>query len=261
MRNWVIDNSGKIDSVFEKLAKRFAIRLDYLAYVSAHVNSEGGRSMLDRVVGTLHFSDQVDRILRLRDFPEIILIWLGHNSLDWARFWVGKNATQSEIISKLAENAIEAYESQFVRLCETASNQHHRVTIVVFALVSFELFFQAREEAEFIKMQDAARYPFLEVDYRYFASMQPPFRKGMIKLANLINSGLLDIVTRARRRFGVRPSTVFSSALHESPINHAEMLSDVDGWHPSLLGHKTLAEHAFPVVLEQVMKHNAHLTT
>ena len=257
-RNWVVDDSGQINSVFERLATKIPVELEYLAYVSAHVNSECGRSLLDRVVGTMHMSDQVDRLLNLRRFPHVILIWMGHNNLDWVQS-CSSGEIDPSALQNLAEEAVRAYEAQLLRLWSVAANQSHKVTFVVFALVSFEFFFAAREAIEAIKIRDPSRYPFLENDYQYFQSMRKPYRSGMIQLANMINSRLQAMVHRTEGWKGSRGmvSARFSTALHDAPINRPEMLCEVDAWHPSRRGHQILAEHAFPVVWQHVQEHHA----
>ena len=251
-RNWLVDDSGEIDSVFERLSRKLPIIVHHYGYVSADVSLSSRRKFVDRLTGTIHMSDQVTRVLKLKKFPEIILLWIGHNELDWAKSEAGE--LTEERLGSLADGTVKVYAEQLQRVLQAAAEQRHAVTIMVFALVSFELFFQARAEAEATRAREPERFPYLEVDYRYFRSMRPEFRAGMIRLANAINTRLKSLVTQ----LGMRPksysnvSVVFSTALHDAEINRAEMLCAVDGWHPSALGHRTLAQSVFPVIFQQI---------
>lgn len=253
--NWFVDDSGNIGSVLERLSARVPVVLHHLAYVSAHIDLVCQRTLMDRIAGTFHMSHQIDRVLALKPFPEIVLLWIGHNNLDWANS-CGDAKPDETRLPRLADDAVAGYAKQFERLLEAARQQPHPVRFVIFALVSFEYFFEARAQTEAIKQREPSRYPFLEIDYRYFISMRPEYRKGMIELANLINSRLEVLVARMRSRHSVESnSTVsFSMGLHDARINKAECLCDVDGWHPSPLGHQTLAEGAFPVVYQEIAK-------
>jgi lysophospholipase L1-like esterase len=252
-RNWVVDNSGEIGSLFERLVEKVPVDLLHLAYVSAHVHLPYGRSLVDRLTGTLHMSHQVDLILKLNDFPEIVLLWIGHNNLDWAdpRAECEKSLLPLE---RLASEVASSYEVQLRRLLDAALNGRRTVSVIVFALVNFEQFFCAREQTEAIKTREPFRYPYLEVDYRYFCSMRPEYRNGMIELAKKIDHRLEQLVIRLQEEFAKNGNLriLFSTALHDAGINNAEMLSDVDAWHPSALGHRALAESAFPVIYDQI---------
>src|SRR5215472_1815884 len=60
--NWVVDDKGIIDSVFERLSKTMPIVLDHFACVSAGVRPSSRRSIADWVAGTFDMSHQVERI-------------------------------------------------------------------------------------------------------------------------------------------------------------------------------------------------------
>jgi lysophospholipase L1-like esterase len=81
----------------------------------------------------------------------------------------------------------------------------------------------------------------------------------MIELANRIDSHLARLVARLHGEFAGKGDLhiLFSTALHDAGINSAEMLSEVDAWHPSALGHRALAESAFPVVYQQIAQQRA----
>lgn len=252
--NWVVDDRGTIDSLFEQLTRKVPIILDHFAYVSADVRPACRRTAADWVAGTFHMSHQIDRVLSLNQFPEILLLWIGHNNLDWVTV-LGESDTAIAGLSTLADRISACYRTQLQRLLDAAARQNHPVSVIVFALVNFESFFRAREQAETIKRQEPSKYPYLEVDYRYFRSMRPEFRKGMIELADGINSRLKDVVVKLQEQAAVRENVeiVFSTAIRDVQIDKAEMLNDVDAWHPSAFGHRMLAAGAFPTVYRHVI--------
>jgi hypothetical protein len=253
-KNWVVDDRGAIDSLFEQLIKKAPIILDHLACVSADVRPPCRRTAADWIAGTFHMSHQIDRVLSLNQFPDILLLWIGHNNLDWVMV-LGESDTGISGLPMLANRISACYEAQLQRLLEAASQQNHSVCVIVFALVNFESFFRAREQAETIKRQEPSKYPCLEADYRYFRSMRPEFRKGMIELADGINSRLKNLVVKLQEQAAMQQNVqiVFSTALHDVQIDKAEMLSDVDAWHPSAFGHRMLAAGAYPAVYRHII--------
>src|SRR5438067_1464702 len=53
-RNWVVDDRGIIDSVFERLSKKFPVTLHHFACVSAHVDPVAGSRLVDSLTGICH---------------------------------------------------------------------------------------------------------------------------------------------------------------------------------------------------------------
>ena len=55
------------------------------AGVGTLVDDEHGRqNLLRRILGTRNFSGQVSELVRARRFPDLILISIGQNNVDWA---------------------------------------------------------------------------------------------------------------------------------------------------------------------------------
>jgi len=53
---------------------------------SALVDESSARSFIvGKALSVEHFSSQVDGLLSLERFPDIALVWIGHNNLDWAQ--------------------------------------------------------------------------------------------------------------------------------------------------------------------------------
>ena len=133
------------------------------------------------------------------------------------------------------------------RLIQRAQTERHRVAMVVYGLVNFELYFKAREVAERLREQDMTLYPHLETTYKYFTSFRPAYRRNLIRLACMINDGLRAMVSDMNREFESMSTLQlrYSDALATADLSRVELLHAIDGWHPSAEGHNVLAEAAF----------------
>ena len=86
-RNWFLDAdpASGVRSISKRL-EEFApfVAMEY-AGLGALVDHERGRQKLfRRILGTRNFSGQVSQLLRSRHFPDLVLISIGHNNVDWA---------------------------------------------------------------------------------------------------------------------------------------------------------------------------------
>src|SRR6202011_3918625 len=109
----------------------------------------------------------------------------------------------------------------------------------------FEAFFKAREQTEALKAKNPKLYPYLEVDYQHFISMRPAYRKGMIRLALIMNEQLRTMVAELNGTQAPNVQLRYSSALVNVDIGRAELIHAMDAWHPSVKGHTVLAKAAF----------------
>src|SRR5262249_28585426 len=155
------------------------------------------RSLIDWATNTFHFEHQVDELIA--ETPDLVLLWIGHNNLDWVATRLGGD------IERTAEDFSSSYEVQLRRLIRMATLSSSPKTIIVFGLVNFRAFFLAREEAEQQHASDPQRFPFLQRAYLHFASMQPTHRGTMIDLAESCNSRLEELCIRLNRNV---PGTV-----------------------------------------------------
>lgn len=243
------DHESKIESVFEKVSALVPISATVHASARAKVDSNGSRTFIDLLTNTRHFSHQVDEVL-LGEFPDVLLLWIGHNNLDWiARV----NELTDELSDDLATEFTDAYRHQMRRLLKSALRSKRRVVLVVYGLINFESFFQARREAERRRTLDSTLYPYLEKDYEYFASMRPEHRDGVLRLAQLCNEKLKEMCRRLDEE--IRKSDIhliYSDALSRAEISEVEMLNKIDAWHPSIAGHRTLARSAYGHLSEEL---------
>jgi len=246
--NWFYDQSGDIHSVQERCNKAGNFRFINLARASAHVFHEEGTSLLDRLLGVHHFESQVDRWLALEEVPDVTLIWLGHNDLDWVAHPDAEVAkTLASVKSLLTERFEASYQAQLQRMLEAGATARPGKVIIACGLVNFEYFFEARREAECLRQSDAALYPYLERDYDFFASMKPEFRDSMIELSLAYNENIRHCAHNlAQRPGGI--NLVYSSALHDVDISDVSSLSKYDAWHPSRAGHRSIAVGGFAAI-------------
>jgi lysophospholipase L1-like esterase len=249
-RDWFLDTDPSPDSIyslFERLQKVTPVVATEYSGVGALVESGKVKANFVRqLVRTRNFSGQVDQLLQSRRFPDLVLVWIGHNNLDWAAEMAPKDRDHPEkFFAQAAKTFHENYERQLRRVIERSQTENHKVAIVVFGLVNFEAFFKAREQTEALKEKNRKLYPYLEVDYQHYLSMRPAYRKGMIKLALIYNEELRHMVADLKRTSPRNVQVRYSNAMATVDIGRAELIHPMDAWHPSVKGHSVLAEAGF----------------
>ena len=251
-KNWFLDVDplpNSILSVSKRLAEFTPFVATQYAGVGALVDHEREhQNFFRQILGTRNFSGQVSQLLAARRFPDLILISIGHNNVDWAWRSPASELEQPEDrLQQQSQGFRENFARQMRRLIQRAQTERHRVAIVVYGLVNFELYFKAREVAERLREQDMTLYPHLETTYKYFTSFRPAYRRNLIRLACMINDGLRAMVSDMNREFESMSTLQlrYSDALATADLSRVELLHAIDGWHPSAEGHNVLAEAAF----------------
>jgi len=220
------------------------------AGIGALVADEHGRqNLFRRILGTRNFSQQVGQLVRARRFPDLTLISIGHNNIDWAwRCPPQELKTPEQRLQRLSKEFRENYVRDLRRLLERARIQKHRVAIVVYGLINFGSYFKGREAAERLRQADTTLYPHLETTYKHFVSFYPTYRRNLIQLASMVNEKLREMVESLSREFVPLDEQIqlrYSDALATADLSRAELLHPIDGWHASLEGHSILGEAAF----------------
>jgi lysophospholipase L1-like esterase len=220
------------------------------AGVGALVDHEHCRqNLFRRILGTRNFSGQLGELLRARRFPDLILISIGHNNVDWAwRCPLDELHDPEERLERLSKEFRQNYVRELRRLLEGARIQRHRVAMVVYGLINFESYFKGREAAERLRESDTTLYPHLETTYKYFVSFHPAYRRNLIRLAAMVNEELRAMVEALNREFVNHTEDIqlrYSNALATADLSRAELLHPIDGWHASVEGHNVLADAAF----------------
>jgi lysophospholipase L1-like esterase len=208
------------------------------------------RGALNNLTSTYYFSHQVDEVLT-GQFPNMLLIWIGHNDLDW-RSQTKADALTRDPSNELSRAFVQRYEAQLRRLLSGALASKRRSVIIVFGLSDINSFFQARAKAEAMRKINNLLFPHLDSSYRYFVSMRPEHRDGMIALASLFNDGLEVMCKRLSEQLaGTEVRLVYSNAMSSIRMDTGCVLNSVDEWHLSIYGHGMLANNAYAVVYEQ----------
>jgi lysophospholipase L1-like esterase len=219
------------------------------AGIGALVDYEGQRqNFFRKILRTRNFSGQIGGLLVMKRFPDLILISIGHNNVDWA--WRCAPAEREQPENRLRQLSAcfrENFERQTRRLIDHAHTQRHQAAIVVYGLVNFESYFQGREIAERLRAADTSRYPHLETPYKYFMSFRPAYRFNLVRLGRMVNEQLRAIVSELNRELTDNTAVQlrYSDALATADLSRIELLHPIDGWHASIEGHNVLAEAAF----------------
>lgn len=249
--NWFLDTlppASGIQSVSKRLEEITPLVAIECAGIGALVDGEGEpTSFFRRILRTRNFSGQIGDLLAMKRFPDLILVSIGHNNVDWA--WRSSAAEREQPGKRLKQQSQDFrknFTKQLRRLTDCAQVRPHRVAIVVYGLIDFESYFRGHESAERLRASNPSRYPRLEIAYRYFTSFRPAYRSNLIRLAKMLNEELCASVGELGR--DLAETTVqlrYSDALAKTDLSRAELLHPIDGWHASVEGHNILAGAAF----------------
>jgi len=250
--DWFLDTDpspSSVYSVFERLEKFMPVVATEYGGLGAMVDNERDRqSFFRKILRTRNFSGQVTQLLARARFPDLILIWIGHNNVDWAwRCPPDELAQPEKRLPHLSRRFREDYTRQMRRLSERARTQQHRAAIVVYGLVDFESFFKARAIAESLRERNPKLYPYLGIDCEYLISMRSEYRENLIRLVRMVNEELRAMAGELQSDLENAPNVrvQYSDALAKVDLSRVEVLHAVDGWHASVVGHNLFAEAAF----------------
>lgn len=246
--NWFLDtdpSAGSIYSFAERLDREIPIRVRNHATVSAYVDhamTVEVSATASGALGVLSLSEQVDEIvLAARRFPDITLMWIGHNNINWAK-GSGRQGDAGAHLKWIVAAVVENYEKQLRRLVHRAAKKDGSSLIVVLGLINFESFFRARAAMEEQKNRDPKLYPYLEKGPEIFESLKPEYRQNMIRLALMVNEGLKRMVRGVSSLENVKIE--YSDALARVEIADSSIYSE-DAWHPGIAGHSRLAQAVY----------------
>jgi lysophospholipase L1-like esterase len=249
--DWFLDTDpspSSAYSLYERLSQETPLVACEYSSVGGWVDSGENRKRFLGSWFVFSFSQQVDLILEEERFPNLVLLWIGHNNLRWTRSVDPHRPEEIETgLQKMAVTFRENYTRQLGRLVERAREQKEPRAIIVFGLVNMKSFFEARDAAEQLRKKNPKLYPYFDVVLQRFESTKPEYRANMAKLALMYNEELRAMVGDFNRELGgdspVRLE--YSDALATIDFSDVEVLQKVDGWHPSAKAHNLLAEAAF----------------
>src|SRR5881394_476490 len=251
-KNWFLDTDpdpASIRSVYERLeAFTPLVATEYNGAGALVASRRAGEGIRRRIVRTRNLSGQARQILRKKRLPDLIMIWIGHNNLDWTE---GLSLTEREHPEKrLQEMATQFrvnYTEPLQSLIDRAKTENHNVAIVIFGLANLDAFFKARRKAEALHARTPALYPYFESGNRSFESLQAPYQKNMVRLSLMMNAEMRAMVADLNRELKNHGNVCvqYSDALTKVDFSRLELINPVDAWHPSVEGHKALAAAAF----------------
>lgn len=250
--NWFLDTDPSPSGI-RSVSKRLEEFTPFVAFECAGIGALVDRkdqtlNFLRRILRTHNLSGQVSNLLTMKRFPDLILISIGHNNVDWAWQSPANELEQPEArLQRQSREFREDFTRQTRLLINRARAERHRVGIVAFGLVNFESYFRGREVAERLRADDASRYPHLETTYKYFTSFRPSYRSNLIRLAQMVNEELRATVRDLDGELADNTTVQlrYSDALATADLSRAELLHPIDGWHASVEGHNVLAEAVF----------------
>jgi len=251
-KNWFLDTDpdpASIWSVYERL-ETFTplVATEYNGAGALVAPTRASEGMRRRIVRTRNLSGQAHQILRKKRFPDLIMIWIGHNNLDWVE-GLSPNEREHpekhlrEIATQFRQNYTEPLQS----LIDRAKTENHKVAIVVFGLANLDTFFKARRKAKALHARNPALYPYFESGNRSFESLKPPYQNNMVRLSLMLNGEMRSMIGNLDRQLA-HSSNVrvqYSDALAKVNFSRVELINAADAWHPSVEGHKALAAAAF----------------
>jgi lysophospholipase L1-like esterase len=248
-RNWFlnVDPTTPIESVCERLEELTPLAASHHGGMGAMVDDEGERLWFSRrILGTRNFSGQVSQLKQAARFPDLIMVSIGHNNVDWAwRCPPSELKEPGQRLQRQRRQFRKIFARNLQQLVDLARQRDQLIAIVVFGLVNFESYFQGRAEAEGLRTRDSSLYPHLETTYEYLISFHPDYRDNLIRLARMVNDEMRSIVDEFNREATSMLQLRYSDALAQANLSRAELLHAVDGWHASAAGHNVLAEAAF----------------
>src|SRR6516165_7375079 len=204
-KNWFLHLGAapRITSISKRLETITPFVAIECAGVGALVDYEDCRqNLFRRMLGTRNFSGQVGQLVRARRFPDLTLISIGHNNVDWAwRCPPHELDTPEERLQRLSKELRQNYARELRRLLERACAEKHRVALVVYGLINFGSYFKGREAAERLRQGDTTLYPHLETTYKHSVSFHPTYRRNLIRLASMVNEELREMVENLSREF------------------------------------------------------------
>src|SRR2546423_1040126 len=239
-KNWFLDsdpNPDSIFSVYERLEHFTPLVATEYNGAGALVAAPGSQENLrQRLVRAHNLPGQVNGVLHRTRFPDLIMIWIGHNNLEWVR---GLSSEERQHPQKrlevIAAQVRVNYTESLQRLIDRAQIQNHRVAIVVFGLANINTYLEGRRKAEILHAGNPKFYPHFNSGLRSFESLKPLYGRNTARLALMINAELRAMVAGLKRE-GANIHNVrieYFHAFTKVDLSRFELINPVDGWPPS----------------------------
>ena len=255
-KNWFLDTDpspGSIYSLYERLdALTPLVASQYAGDGALVADINAKEDIKRRLVRVRHFAGQAKEIVRNKRFPDLILVWIGHNNTDWTEgLSLAQRKNPTWRLRQIGRQFGENYGRSLRPLIERAKTADHKVAFVIFGLANFRTFFEARKQAEALHAENRMFYPYLAADYRTFEALKPEYQKNMARLSLLLDAEMQAMVDEMKRQVHGYPNirVEYSGALGRVDLSHLELINSMDAWHCSVRGHKVCAATAFDAIL------------
>lgn len=246
-KNWFLNTDSSpqsIYSVYERLLK-------FTPLVATEYSCDGakvgpGQTPEDfsrKLAGVRNLSGQVRQVLRKKRFPDLVMIWIGHNNTDWVKeLSAAEREHPRRRLQEMARQFGENYIQSMRPLIDRAKTEDHRVALVVFGLADYKTFFKCRQRAEVLRASNPALYPNFAISYQRFQSFKPVYQKDTTRLNLMMDGELRAAVANLNRELKDCPNVrlQYSDAFSNYKIR-LEMLRSEDAWHLSRIGHNVVA--------------------
>ena len=250
-KNWFLNTNStaqNIHSVYERFEKFTPlVATEYSGDGALVAPSYASEDFPRRLVRTRNLSGQANLVLRKKRFPDLIMVWIGHNNTDWAdKLSLAERNHPQKRLQEMAREFAENYIQSMRPLIDRAKNEDHKVAFVVFGLADFETFFKSRQKAEVLHANNPKVYPYYEITCRRFESFRPVYQKDTTRFSLMINGELRRMVANLNRELKDFPNVrlQYSDAFSNIEIR-PEILHPEDAWHLSRRGHNIVAQAAF----------------
>jgi hypothetical protein len=257
-KNWFLDTDSSpqsIDSLYERLEKFTPLIATEYSCDGAKVEpAQMPEDFSRRLAGVRNLSGQVRQVLRNKRFPDLIMIWIGHNNTDWVEELSAiEREHPQERLHEIARQFGENYIQSMRPLIDRAKTEDHRVALVVFGLADYKSFFECRQKAEALRASNPALYPNFPISYQRFQSFKPVYQKDTTRLTLMMNGELRAAVANVNRELKDCPNVrlQYSDAFSNYKIR-LEMLRSEDAWHLSRIGHNIVAWGAFATLSQSL---------
>jgi len=257
--NWFLDTDPdpkSVFSVYERLERITPlVAAEYNGAGALVAPSRSEEDLRQKLVRTRNLPGQIEQVLRRNRFPDLIMIWIGHNNLDWVHgLSAEERADPKSQLREIAARFRKNYSETLRALIGRAKAEKHKVSIVVFGLANINAYLKSRAQAEALHAQNPKLYSHFESGERTFESLKPPYREDMARLASMLNGELQAMTSELNQQVRDYPGVrlQYSDGLTRVDLSRLELIHPVDAWHPSEEGHNALAEAAFNAILPSI---------
>ena len=254
-KDWFLDTDpspDSVDSLYERLNKMTPLVATEYSSAGALVAPRGASEpLVRRLARTQNLRRQITQITHAKRFPDVVLLWIGHNNTDWVkRLTQAERKSPSKGLRRLAQEFGASYADELKVLIDRAGKEQHPVAVVVFGIADFRTFFEMRRKAAALHARDPARYPYYDATCRYFEALRPANQENTTQLGLLMNEELRKVVARLRGQQQAHANVrlEYSDALARIDLSDLRTFNSLDAWHPSIFGHDVLAKRTFSAI-------------